>query len=162
MMEKVDQFKKELMLRRYASSSIITYTSNLKLIISRIGENPPIQEIKKFLLTRKSTSDHKQMVATFHRYFEFVLKTPLNLKDIPYPRKEEKIPAVLSIEEVQAIFDQCKNLKHRAVLSLLYGCGFRRSEVLNLKISAIDSSRMVINILGAKGNKDRQVMMGKE
>lgn len=57
------------------------------------------------------------------------------------------------------MFDACTNLKHKVILSLLYACGLRVSELINLKWSHIDRSRMIINIIAAKGNKDRQVML---
>lgn len=69
------------------------------------------------------------------------------------------MPEILSQAEIQLIFKQITNLKHKSILSLLYGCGLRISEVINLKIADIDSSRMVINIREAKGNKDRQVQL---
>lgn len=158
-MERIDEFKNELRLRNYAYSTVLNYTSNLKLIFSKIGEHPSVPEIKHFLLTRKSVSDHKQMVGTLRCYFEFVLKEKLSLKDIPYPRKEYRLPKVLSVSEVKTIFDQCKNIKHRAIISLLYGCGMRVGEVLALKPEDIDSERMIITIRQGKGNKDRQVML---
>jgi len=63
------------------------------------------------------------------------------------------------VEEVQKMFNVCDNLKHKVILSLLYSCGLRVSELINLKWSDIDRSRMIINIIGGKGNKDRQVML---
>jgi site-specific recombinase XerD len=57
------------------------------------------------------------------------------------------------------MFDVCENLKHRVILALLYSCGLRVSELINLQWRHIDRSRMVINIIAAKGNKDRQVML---
>ena len=72
---------------------------------------------------------------------------------------EKKLPIVLSVEEVQKMFDVCENLKHKVILSLLYSAGLRVSELINLKWVNIDRSRMIINIIGAKGNKDRQVTL---
>lgn len=158
-MTKIELFKRELLLRRYSQSTIDTYCSCLKVITSKIGENPSIEEIKEFLLTIKNNSYHKQIVGCIHKYFECVLKKKLSLKDIPYPRKEEKLPEILSRAEIQLIFNQINNLKHKSIASLLYGSGLRISEVINLKIADIDSSRMIINIRGAKGNKDRQVQL---
>lgn len=95
-MTKIELFKRELLLRRYSQSTIDTYCSCLKVIISKIGENPSVEEIKEFLLTIKNNSYHKQIVGCIHKYFECVLKKKLSLKDIPYPRKEEKLPEILS------------------------------------------------------------------
>jgi integrase/recombinase XerD len=60
---------------------------------------------------------------------------------------------------MQRMFDVCDNLKHKMILSILYACGLRVSELINLKWSNIDRSRMIINIIKGKGNKDRQVML---
>lgn len=152
-------FRREMVLRKYSPSSIDTYASCLGVVFGKIGENPTLHEIKGFLIGIKNRSYHKQMVATIHRYHEFVLKKKLSLKDIPYPRKEEKLPEVFSVEEMRKIFAQITNLKHKAIFSLGYGCGLRVREILNLKFADIDRSRMVINIRGAKGNKDRVVML---
>jgi len=84
---------------------------------------------------------------------------PSKIKSIPYPRSDKKLPQVLSVAEVQRMFDVCENLKHKVILSLLYSTGMRVSELINLKWSHIDRSRMIINIVCGKGSKDRQVML---
>jgi site-specific recombinase XerD len=84
---------------------------------------------------------------------------PSKIQKIPYPKSEKKLPIVLSQSEVQKMFSVCENLKHKLILALLYSCGLRVSELINLKWSNIDRSRMIINIIGGKGNKDRQVML---
>jgi site-specific recombinase XerD len=156
-MTSIEYFRRELIIRKYAFSTIETYESCLKSIFKYIGEKPSVEQIKNYLLNIKGYSYHKQFVGTIHRYFEFVLKTKLDLSDIPYPRKEYKLPEIFSIEEIQAIFNECKNLKHRAIISMFYGCGLRMGEVLNLKIVDIDSKRMIVNVRQGKGNKDRQI-----
>lgn len=161
-MNEIEYFKRELMLRNYTASTVQTYTSCAKVFCYKIGFNPTLDQIKDYLLTIKNYSYHKQMVGTIHRYFEFVLKKKLFLDDIPMPRREYSLPEILSVEEVQLIFNQCSNLKHLSVLSLLYGCGLRMQELLNLKISDIDGSRKIINIRMGKGLKDRQIPMGEQ
>jgi len=73
------------------------------------------------------------------------------------PRREHKIPNVLSKEEVAAILQALVNQKHRTMLSLIYACGLRRGELLNLKAENVDSKRHLLLILNAKGKKDRVV-----
>lgn len=158
-MDNIEIFSRELMLRHYTISTVQTYTSCLKVFGYKIGWHPSLEEIKNYLLTINNYSYHKQMVGTIHRYFDFVLKEKISLEDIPYPRREYKLPEILSVSEVQKIFDEIKNLKHLAILSLLYGCGLRMNELLNLKISEVDSSRMLINVRQGKGLKDRQIML---
>lgn len=152
-------FQRELRLRNYAISTIETYTGCLNVILFQVGDHPDLDHIKNFLLTIKNHNYHKQMVATFHRYFEFVLKKPLSLKDIPYPRKIESLPEILSIDEIKRLIDIPKNKKHQSIILLLYGCGLRVGEVLNLKMEDIDIDRMVLTVRSGKGNKDRQIGM---
>lgn len=154
-----DNFKREMLLRRYATSTIETYLSCLKTVLYTIGEHPTINQIKEYLLTLKSNSYHKQMVGTIHKYYEYILKKPLSLNDIPYPRREYKLPEIFSVEEIKSLFVQIHNLKHKLITSLLYGCGLRVGEIINLKLADIDPSRKIINIKSAKGGKDRQVML---
>ena len=158
----IEKFKTELVLRRYAISTVKTYLACANTFIYRIGTEPSTEDIKQFLNTIENRSYHKQMVGTIHRYFEFVLKRPLDLRDIPYPKKQFRIPEIFSVEEVGRIFAQIQNPKHRAIFALLYGCGMRMGEVLGLKIVDIDSARGLIWIRGAKGDRDRSVALGEE
>ena len=89
------------------------------------------------------------------------MRQPNKFKYIEYCKSDKKLPIVLSIDEIQKLFNTCTNIKHKAILSLLYSAGLRVSEVINLKITDIDSSRMIINIINAKGGKDRQVMLNQ-
>lgn len=155
-------FKRELMVRKYAPNSVATYCGCLQIAFNKIGEYPSITEIKDYLITIDNFSYHKQMLNAIRKYFEFVLKLPIDLKDIPYPRREYKLPEVLSIEDVQKIISVPKNEKHQAIICLLYSTGIRVSELINLKITDIDSQRMVINIRSSKGNKDRQLMLDEK
>jgi site-specific recombinase XerD len=80
---------------------------------------------------------------------------------LPFPRRESKLPNVLSHREVLAIFDATENLKHKTMILMGYAAGLRVSEVVNLRITDIDSERMVISIKAAKGKKDRCVMLSE-
>jgi integrase/recombinase XerD len=73
---------------------------------------------------------------------------------IDRPRKEVKLPQVLSKEDVLSILDHTNNIKHRCIVGLLYSAGLRRNELVNLKISDIDSKRMLIRVESGKGNID--------
>ncbi|HTS55866.1 MAG TPA: tyrosine-type recombinase/integrase [Burkholderiales bacterium] len=78
---------------------------------------------------------------------------------LPFVREPRKLPVILSPEEVQRFLDAAPGLKYRAALSVAYGVGLRASEVVSLKISDIDSTRMVIRVEQGKGHKDRYVML---
>ncbi|HHT9135853.1 MAG TPA: tyrosine-type recombinase/integrase [Candidatus Wunengus sp. YC60] len=154
-MTEVEKLKRELLVRKYSQNSIDTYASCLQVLINKTDMTT--EGVKSFLITINKRSYHRQLVAAYRNYSSFVLKINLDFSDLPYPRKEEKLPEVLSVDEVKKIIDYPKNLKHQAIICLLYNCGLRISELLNLKMSEIDRSRKVINIRGAKQNKDRQV-----
>jgi site-specific recombinase XerD len=80
---------------------------------------------------------------------------PNRFYSIERPRKEKQLPEVLAKEEIIKIINSTNNIKHRCIVGLLYSSGLRRSELLNLTITDIDSKRMVVKINNAKGNKDR-------
>ncbi len=81
----------------------------------------------------------------------------INPELIHRPRRAKVLPNVLSKEEVKSILEAPVNWKHRAMLSLIYACGLRRSELLNLKLGDIHRVRNLLHIRGAKGKKDRMV-----
>lgn len=121
----------------------------------------PTQEIKEYLLTFKTINTRKHNICAIKSFYKLSVNMPNKIDKIPYPKTDKKLPAVLSVEEVQKMFDSCENLKHKVILSLLYSCGLRVSELINLRWHNIDRSRMIINIIGGKGNKDRQVMLSE-
>jgi site-specific recombinase XerD len=98
-------------------------------------------------------------LAALRFLFVAVLKRPWTVADTPYPKRPDKLPTVLSQEEVARLIDAAVTPLHRAVLMTLYGTGLRRAEVTRLKVSDIDTKRMVIHVLGGKGRKDRDVML---
>ena len=112
--------------------------------------------IKEWLLTFGiNTRNHK--LCAIKSFYEITVNMPVKIDKIPFAKKSKSLPIVLSIDEIQKMFSVCDNLKHKVILSLLYSCGLRVSELINLKWCAIDRSRGIINIIAAKGDKDRQV-----
>lgn len=114
-------------------------------------------KIKRWLLETNTINTRKHRLCAIKSFYELTIGMPNKIDKIPYPKSDKKLPIVLSQDEIQKLFDVCYNLKHKAVLALLYSSGLRASEVINLKISHIDSSRMIINVIAGKGKKDRQV-----
>lgn len=161
-MSQLEKLKRELVLRRYSPKTIDTYLSCAGKMLSTIGYDPTLDAIKDYLLTIKSTAYHKQMVATIHKYFRLVLNRPLSLNDIPYPRGQQKLPDILSVDEVRRLFNTIANFKHKAIVTLLYGCGLRVGELLGLVVSDLNFERMEIKIRAGKGNKDRVVIIDEK
>lgn len=102
-----------------------------------------------------STSQQNQRINAIKFYYEKILEREKQYYALHRPRKEHKLPKVLSKNEVKAILTSCNNIKHQCILMLIYSAGLRRSELIDLKVTDIDSERMVINIIDAKAKKDR-------
>ena len=102
-----------------------------------------------------SSSYQNQIVNSIKLYFKTCRDTKIEIDKIHRPKRAKVLPNVLSKEEVKKILDAHSNLKHKAMLSMIYSCGLRRSELLNLKFSDIDSKRNIVIIRQSKGKKDR-------
>lgn len=115
------------------------------------------QSIKEWLLKFETINTRNHKLCAIKSFYELTVGMPLKLDKIPFSKKNKQLPIVLSVDEIQRMFNVCENKKHKLLLALLYSCSLRVSELINLKWSHIDRSRMIINIVQAKGNKDRQV-----
>jgi site-specific recombinase XerD len=102
------------------------------------------------------------MISAYKILITDVLRPEWEEFDIKRPMTESRLPAVLSQKEVKRIIDSTSNLKHRTFISLIYSCGLRVSELVNLKVTDIDSTRMQIHIRLGKGAKDRYVMLSEK
>ena len=100
-----------------------------------------------------------QTVSTLRFFFRITLKRHDILEHTHFIREPRKLPVVLSPEQVARLLDAAPGIKYKAALSVAYGAGLRASEVVSLKISDIDSTRMVIRVEQGKGRKDRYVML---
>ena len=108
---------------------------------------------------RASSSMLQQTVCALRFLYRNTLGKEWALPYIPAPRRERKLPVVLSQEEVSRFFDNLPNLKHRALIMTAYATGMRVSEVVSLRAADIDSDRMMIRVEQGKGRKDRYVML---
>jgi len=108
-----------------------------------------------------SVSQQNQRINAIKFYYEKVLGLKKEYYQISRPRKESKLPTVLTLDEIEKLFTAITNQKHKCILMTIYSGGLRRSELINLKISDIDSARMLIKVCGAKGKKDRYTLLSK-
>lgn len=161
----LELYRKDLLLKNYAQSSIDNYVSQVNCFLnyynSQYTEPTKINEaaIKDWLLMSNSINGRKHRLSALKLFYTLTIKQPLKFKYIEYPRSEKKLPIVLSQDEIQRMFDVCENKKHKVILGLLYSAGLRVSELINLKWAHLDRQRQIINIVAAKGKKDRQVML---
>lgn len=163
-----DLLKDELMLKNYCQNSIKGYCGCLVVFLKQMEAkkydhpaNVPETEIKQYLLTLNSPAYVKQMIGALKIFYVKVIRQPLKFKYIDYPRKETKLPIILSKEEIHAIYKKIDNLKHKSVFILLYSTGMRIGELINLKPSDIDSSQMIIRVTSGKGKKDRNLPLSE-
>lgn len=150
--------------KRYSKNSIDNYVSYIGKFLAYF-ENEATKpseisadKIKQFLAGLHPNT-HKAYLSAIKLFYDKVGNQPNKLDKVEYPKQPKSLPIVLSQDEIQKIFDVCDNLKHKVILTLIYSCGLRVSELINLEWKHIDRSRMIINIIAAKGNKDRQVSL---
>ena len=106
-----------------------------------------------------SRATMNQVVNAVRAYYERVLGWPKDELQLPRPRKNRTLPNVCSGEEALRMIRSVRNLKHRTILTLIYGLGLRKGEVQKLLVSHVDLNRGVIHIAQAKGNKDRMLSL---
>ena len=123
-------------------------------------------ELRRYLLhlieeEGASYSYTNQCISAIKFLYGKVLKRPAPVEQLPRPRKEHKLPNVLSRQEVMRLLGTVENPKHRAIMLLTYSGGLRLGEVVRLKVGDIDSDRNLIHIRQAKGRKDRYTLLSK-
>ena len=164
-----ESFLDKLEIKRYANNTVRTYVSCFEQFINHyssktiddLNENDVRDYIRILIQKEWSTSYINQSINSIKFYYENVLGMPNRFYKIERPRKEKKLPIILSPSEVKDLIDATNNIKHRCIVSLLYSAGLRRSEVLNLKPADIDSARMLIKVNDAKGKKDRFTLLAQ-
>lgn len=139
-----------------------------KLFMEHYSDQDPAtltdEHIRQYLLylvnvKKVSGSYQNQAVNAVKFYYEKVLGRPPKTYYLDLPRREHRLPLVLSEEEVAAILKKTDNIKHQAILSLIYSAGLRLGELLNLRIADIDIDREIVIIRNGKGNKDRTSLL---
>lgn len=120
-----------------------------------------IRQYQAALFTRwkLSPSTVTQRLAALRFFYIQVLKRAWSVAQTPYPKKGLRLPTILSQEEVTQLIDSALTPFHRMILITLYATGVRRAELVQLKVSDIDSQRMIIHVHGGKGRRDRDVML---
>jgi integrase/recombinase XerD len=162
--EKMNQFIIWMKHKRYSENTISTYTDVLKQFllyykereIRSLNNDDIVKYVHEhFVKNKLSFSYQNQLVNGVKLFFREVEKSKIEIEKVERPRREHKLPNVLSKEEVKSILEAPKNIKHKMMLSVIYACGLRRSELLFLKPVDVDSKRKLLIIKNAKGRKDR-------
>ncbi|MBL7981465.1 MAG: tyrosine-type recombinase/integrase [Flavobacteriales bacterium] len=162
--------RKKLEIARYSPRSIQVYLSATRQLFQHFPQKHPndirtedIEDFQHHLATARKVSNSylNQVVNAVRYYYKDVLGDMHRVKFIERPRKETKLPLVLSKAEIAALLKAPSNLKHQAMLALAYSGGLRVSEVLALRTDDLLIDRGLIRIRAAKGNKDRTTLLGR-
>ncbi|MEC5158852.1 tyrosine-type recombinase/integrase [Chryseobacterium sp. MP_3.2] len=162
--EHLNQFIRWLSAKRYSANTIKTYSDALRSFlvyyreknVSEITNADVLDFNNDYILKRNlSASYQNQVTNAIKLYFRTVRDTKIEVDKIDRPKKTKILPNVLSKEEIKMILEAHSNIKHKTMLCLIYSCGLRRSELLNLKPQDINSKRNIVLIKQAKGKKDR-------
>jgi site-specific recombinase XerD len=156
----------ELQRRNYSSKTIRLYLRHVAEFAKHFRRSPDqlgaedIRRYQLFLIQDKKLawSSYNQIVCALRFFYAKTLQRAFLLQEIPFPRMEQRLPTILSREEVAKILTVPQHLKTRALLMTIYATGVRRSEAAHLRVDDIDSARMTITVRG-KGQKDRLVML---
>ena len=157
--------------RRYSQNTIKTYSEALEVFFQFFKDRSPesltIEDLIYFntsyiLKKNLSASYQNQVINAVKLFYRNRFNRTMEFDFIQRPRREKRLPNVLSKEEVKSILEAPTNLKHRAMLSLIYACGLRRSELLNLTLKDVLSDRNLLLIQQSKGKKDRVVPIGNK
>jgi integrase/recombinase XerD len=167
MTELRQRYLQDLRVRNYAPKTLQTYVGCVSQFARYFKRSPAdlgpehIREYQRYLVEEKkcSWSRFNQTVCALRFLYRNTLGRDWAVTHIPFPRKQKKLPIVLSRDEAAQFLAAIRCLKYRTVLSLCYGAGLRISEALHLQPADIDSKRMMIRVRQAKGNKDRYVML---
>lgn len=162
--QNLHDFKLYLKHKRYSESTIKTYRNVVIKFLNYTGlpvemiTNSHLISFNNFLFQKGySNSFQNQVASGLKLFFLRIHNVEFDIEKIERPRTEHRLPNVLSKDEIKRLLRAPGNLKHRTILSIIYACGLRRSELINLKPVDIDSSRGVIIIRQSKGRKDRVV-----
>jgi integrase/recombinase XerD len=163
---KVDEFVGWMMHRRYGESTIKTYTDGIKRFLRYHSRKMP-EEITNsdlvdfnigYILKRGySPSYQNQVINAVKLFYQKVERRNIEIEEIERPRRGKPLPKVIDKKIIQEMLTSITNMKHRTALTLIYGCGLRRSELIHLRLIDIDLNRQVLMINNSKGKKDRDL-----
>jgi len=158
----------ELQRRNYSPATTRGYILAIKQFADYFGKSPEhlggneIRQFETYLLRDKKLAPgtvEGRMSALRFLYKKTLKRRDIAYDDLIFPKTPRKLPVVLSPEEVSRMIEAAPNLMHRTILMVLYATGIRRTEASLLKVSDVDSERMVIHVRQGKGSRDRDVPM---
>jgi len=164
--EDIDKYRRWMETNRYPESTVQTYTAMMVKFLRFVSpkeaqectSNDLIRIIEEYILpNRLSHSFQNQMISSVKKFYSHIYSSVIDPGKLTRPRPQHRLPNVLSKEEVKRILNSLTNEKHRVMLSLIYACGLRRSELLQLVPADVERSRNLLRIKQSKGFRDRIV-----
>jgi integrase/recombinase XerD len=156
----------DMTIRKLAPKTQQGYIRTVKEFAAFLGRSPDkasLEDVRRFQLHLAERGAHAPIlnhtVSALRFFFRITLRRLDIVEHTTFIREPQKLPVVLSSEEVARLLNAAPGLKYKAALSVAYGAGLRAAEVVSLKISDIDSKRMIIRVEQGKGRKDRNVML---
>jgi integrase/recombinase XerD len=165
----LNKMKFDMELKGFADKTITVYLRNV-IKVSKHFNLPPEEltkeQIREFLhysikVRKLSRSYVNSVYSAIYFYFRNTLKQEWNMIDIPRVKQPSKLPVALSHFQVQLLFKAVSNIKHKTMLITCYSAGLRVSELLDLKVSDINSKTMTIRVRSGKGGKERYTLLSK-
>jgi len=162
-----DTYYTQLYVQRYSLNTIRTYCSSFKYFLYQCRSMHPkdwtLEDFKRWLRSeieknKWSEAYQNTIINALKFYFEKIRNEARAFWEVR-PRRPIKLPGTLSLDEVNRLLNSCENLKHRTMLTLIYACGLRISELIKLRKADIDRGQKRILIKAGKGKKDRYVIL---
>jgi integrase/recombinase XerD len=161
------RYRQDLQLRNYSPKTQQVYEECVSLFARHFGKSPELlgpEQIRTYQLylaheKQASWSRFNQTVCALRFLYRHTLHKDWIIQHIPFPRKQSRLPQVLSLEEVSRFLQAIPQLKYRMLLTTIYATGLRASEALHLEVADIDSPRMSIRVRQGKGHKDRYALL---
>ncbi len=160
----------EMRLRNLSHNTIACYLNAVAKFAKHFGRSPDFlgpEDTRRYFLhlvdqKKIAWATYNQSLCALRFLYNEVLKRPDVIAGIKYPKTPKELPVILSRDEISLILKRTIRLRSRAIIATLYSAGLRASELCYLKVSDIDSDRMLIHVEQGKGQKDRYVILSKQ
>lgn len=165
----VKSFRQFIMFKYKSENTAKNYGSAVTHFLSHFNECKEPKDINAdmiigYLMQYDNLSTRRNAHSAIKLFYRYKSKNGESSKFryIPYPEKPDTLPVHVNMNEFLQLIKVCENKKHRAIICLMFDCGLRVSEVVNLRLKDIDDSNMLLNIIQSKGRKDRKVKFTKQ
>lgn len=163
----IDIIEQEMKIRNYSPKTIKAYVAvagDFYSFFKKPIRESSVEDVKKYLLSKQQKGLSSQTVALCANALNFIHSQIYKRSDwqkIKHPKRSQKLPVVLSREEIKKIIDVIGNPKHKMMIALAYGAGLRVSEIVRLKASDIDIKELTLMVKQGKGKKDRLTVLSQ-